>query len=481
MVAESIQAIIAEYRRRQIQVESTRRDLARYVHDCHAFIDELIIIDEPQGKEGVSTVPFHLWPSQSDLLTALLTSRLTIILKARQLGISWLVCAYALWLCLFHPGRVVLLFSQGQTEADELLRRCRVMYERLPEMVRQSLSQVLISNASKLTWSNGSRILSLPATKKAGRTFTASLVVMDETAYMEYADDLFVATKPTIDGGGQLVMLSTANGRDNLFHRVWEGAQSGSNRFRPLFLPWWARPGRDDRWYANMVAEYRDLRLVHQEYPSTPEEAFEATSHDRFLTTISWWDLCRRELPPLGREPLVLGVDAAIGRRDSPSDCFALVGVTRSPLDRQNSVAVRFVHSWQASAGQRIEFQSPDGTGPEDVIRDLCRRYSVVCLVYDPYQLVDMAGRLEREGVVWCQEFSQSSARLEADKNLYDMILEQRVHHTGEELLRQHLDNADRKVDIDGRRLRIVQGSRGKVDLAVALSMAVYTCLELNL
>lgn len=478
LMTDPILAILAEYRRRQLEIEQTREHLRAYVDNPELFFDRYLLIDDPQAPTG--TVPFVLWEAQRDVLRQITQHRLIVILKSRQLGISWLVCGYALWLCLFHPGRVVLLFSQGQTEADELLRRISSMYYRLPEAVRNALPRALVVNTSKMAWGNGSRVLSLPATKKAGRTFTASLVVMDEAAHMEYAEDLFVATKPTIDGGGQLIMISTARGTGNLFHQVWTDAQAGTNRFVPLFLPWSARPGRDDTWYAQRVAEYRDLRLVHQEYPATPEEAFEATTLDRFLPSISWWDLCYRELPPLGREPLVLAVDAAVGRRDSPSDCFAIVGVTRSPFDR-NSVAVRFVQSWQARPGEKIQFQSPDGTGPEDVIRALCRRYSVVCLVYDPYQLADMTGRLEREGVVWCLEFPQGAKRLEADRLLYDLILEQRLHHTGDRDIREHIDNADRKLAENGA-LRLVQGARGKIDLAVALSMAAYTCLEtLNL
>ena len=94
-------------------------DLAGFVHDC-------IVIDDAQG-DGAGTMPFHLWPAQRDLLDDLAAERLLLILKARQLGITWLVCAYALWLCLHKDQRLVLTFSIGQSEANEMMRRISAM------------------------------------------------------------------------------------------------------------------------------------------------------------------------------------------------------------------------------------------------------------------------------------------------------------------------------------------------------------------
>ena len=46
---------------------------------------------------------------------------LTVILKARQLGLSWLVVGWALWLMLFQPAATVLFFSKRDQEAVLLL------------------------------------------------------------------------------------------------------------------------------------------------------------------------------------------------------------------------------------------------------------------------------------------------------------------------------------------------------------------------
>lgn len=280
-------------------------------------------------------MPFHLWPAQVRVMWALMSVRLLIILKARQLGISWICCWYALWLCLFQPGKVVLLFSKGQDEANELLRRIKDLYDRLPDWMRQAGPVLTKDNTEELVWSNGSRIRSLPASKGAGRGHTASLVILDEAAFLLFADQLFTALKPTIDAGGQLVIISTANGIGNLFHQLWTKAVSGLNAFTTIFLPWWARPGRDAAWYAAQLAEYTDPQMVKQEYPASATEAFLVSGRTRFQQEwvlaqtpnvrpglpLDEWPASLRSiskgltlysLPQLGRR-YVLGADVAEG------------------------------------------------------------------------------------------------------------------------------------------------------------------------
>lgn len=266
----------AETRRRAVEFAKCAADPAYF---CHSYL----VIDDAQGHgEGDGTMPFHLWPAQMRAMWLILTNRLLIILKARQLGISWLCCAYALWLCVFHPGKMVLCFSQGQMEANELLRRIQVLYERLPDWLRDGLPQLIKDNTGSLEWGNGSRIRSLPATQKAGRSLTASLVILDEAAFLQWASQLYTALKPTIDGGGQLIILSTANGLGNLFHQLWTRANKKLNTFKTIFLPWWSRPERSQAWYQAQLGEYTDPLMVRQEYPSSANEAFVSSGRSRF-------------------------------------------------------------------------------------------------------------------------------------------------------------------------------------------------------
>jgi len=64
------------------------------------FINTYVKIEDPILGEWI---PFDLWPTQVTTLNLLLSNRLVIILKARQLGLTWLVLAYFLWKMLFRP------------------------------------------------------------------------------------------------------------------------------------------------------------------------------------------------------------------------------------------------------------------------------------------------------------------------------------------------------------------------------------------
>ena len=255
----------------------------------------------------------------------------------------------------------------------------------------------------------------------------------------------------------------------------------------------------------NLFAGFADARaqtLTAKEARVLLEAAWEDLSDGQpFLPDMTWWDNCKEDLPPLTpREPMVIGVDAATGRTTTSSDCFAIVGVTRHP-DRNrgaDTIAVRYAKTWQARAGHKIDYRGTwDNPGPERELLRLCgydmdaggtpipipgKGYNVLAVVYDPTELHDMAARLYRAGASWFKEFSQGALRNESDRQLLELIQQQRVAHDGNQELRDHIKNADRKTDESGHRLRIVKRVDSlKVDLAVSLSMAAHEAMRLNL
>ena len=218
-------------------------------------------------------MPFLLWPEQKRVLEFMQTESLLVILKARQLGISWLACLYALWLCMYRANNTVLVFSTGQNEANELSRRIVFMYTQHNQ--KDTLPVIVKNNTEETVWGNGSRVLSLPATKRAGRSFAASLIILDEFAFMLFGADLYTAAKPTIDDGGKMFVISSADGNGTLYHRFWKAAQAGRNSFTPVFLPWQSNPKRVANWREQKLIEsFGDSALVKREYPENDIEAF---------------------------------------------------------------------------------------------------------------------------------------------------------------------------------------------------------------
>ena len=228
-------------------------------------------------------LPFGLWAAQRDVLLDLEQQRLTVILKARQLGLSWLVVGWALWLMLFQPAATVLFFSKRDQEAVHLLAfRLRGMLDRLPDWLRPAL---VADNDHNIELANGSVGLAFPTT--GGRSYTASLVVVDEADFADNLDALLAAVKPTIDAGGRLILLSTADKSkpQSAFKRIYGAGKRGENGYRAIFLPWTARPGRSAEWYEeqkrDVLARTAATDDLFQEYPATDFEALAPRSLDR--------------------------------------------------------------------------------------------------------------------------------------------------------------------------------------------------------
>src|SRR5271169_6519307 len=158
-----------------------RQEALRYqteVHKCRKsvayFLDTYCRIYDATSS---AWMPFTLWPAQQHVLQTIDTNRLTVILKARQLGLTWLVLGYALRLMLFDPGATVLFFSRREEEAVDLLKvRLRGLYDRLPAWFK--VDAFVTDNDHEWSWSNGSRVLAFPTT--GGDSYTATLVIVDE-------------------------------------------------------------------------------------------------------------------------------------------------------------------------------------------------------------------------------------------------------------------------------------------------------------
>lgn len=229
-------------------------------------------------------IPFRLWPGQRDALASIAESQRSIVLKARQLGLTWLVLAYALWVCLYRRNSLCVVYSLGKEEAVEAIDRARFLYDHLPPWVKRFgvVPSLTRDRRGELGFANGSILRAKAATQRAGRSFTATLVIMDEMAFQHWGKLVLNAAERTIEAGGQLIVISTANGVGDTFQKLWQRAASGESDYRAIFLPWQARPGRDQDWYDRQVRNAEDPSLVPQEYPANAREAFLTSGKVRF-------------------------------------------------------------------------------------------------------------------------------------------------------------------------------------------------------
>jgi hypothetical protein len=280
------------------QAKHYRKEISKCLKVPAYFLDTYGHIYDATSRDWV---PFRLWPSQLQTLQSVADDRLVVILKARQLGLTWLVLGYILWLMLFRPAATVLLFSRRDDEAIDLLKtRLRGLYERLPAWLK--VRSFLVDNDHEWELSNGSRVLAFPTT--AGDSYTATLVFVDEADLVPDLGRLMRAVKPTIDGGGQMILLSRADKTQpqSVFKHVYSGARQMQTEWVGVFLPWNARPDRDQNWYetqkADILHRTGSLDDLHEQYPASDLEALSPRTLDKRMAP-DWLQQCYVQAAPL--------------------------------------------------------------------------------------------------------------------------------------------------------------------------------------
>jgi hypothetical protein len=339
------------------QEESRRRiEWRKCADNIDYWIETYVFIFNANDGEWIR---FELWPAQVATLERLERELQLVILKARQLGLSWLTLCYVLHRMIFKPAATALIFSKRDEEAIELLSRLKGIYIRLPKWMRARR----VESDSEHDWSlsNGSSAKAFPAT--GGRSYTGSIALIDEADFVSDLDGLINAVKPTIDAGGQLFMISTVDksAPESPFKRIFRGAKSRLTQWGYVFLPWSARPGRDATWYAaqeaDVLARTGALDDMHQEYPATDTEALAPRSLDKRIPS-PWIEACYVEeagfLPKdapsipglvIYRQPekgrrYVIGVDPAEG--NPTSDDSALTVMDRMTGEEVAALAGKF-------------------------------------------------------------------------------------------------------------------------------------------
>ena len=243
---------------------------------------------------------FDLWPAQIGVLADMQIYAQIIVLKARQLGLTWLSLAFALWLILFRPATTLGIWSLRETDANDLLKRLKDMYGQLPEWAR--IGPLLIDNASHILFDNGSSARAFPTT--GGRSYTFSDILIDEADLQPGLASLLNAVKPTVDAGGRLWMISTVDKGtpESSFKQIYRAAKAGEIEWHPIFLPWHARPDRTPEWYARLKAE--DLATnsttdnLWQEYPETDTQALAERTLDKRIWP-EWIERCYFPMRPI--------------------------------------------------------------------------------------------------------------------------------------------------------------------------------------
>jgi len=152
-------------------------------------------------------------------------SRFKIWLKSRQIGGSLGSAFEAVASCLDKPNTDWVVLSAGQRQSEEWMLKGN----RVARMVSDALAlDKPDCRTSEVRFTNGSRILALPANPDTVRGYSANLV-LDEFAFHERPDRIYEAIYPAISnplrGELKLRIISTPAGRNSKFFEIWNKSE----------------------------------------------------------------------------------------------------------------------------------------------------------------------------------------------------------------------------------------------------------------
>lgn len=252
---------------------------------------------------NLAWIPFTLWPEQERVLHDMHTNQLTVILKARQLGISWLALCYGLWGVLFQPIASVSIFSRRDTESMYLMgsERMRGVYDNLPLWMRSG-HKATTDSGHEWVLGTGSAVRAFST--NSGDGYVATFAIIDEADLQPDLNKLLRSVKPTIDNGGKMVVLSRVNKSEpeSEFKQIYRGAKSGENGWHPVFLPWNAHPERNEAWYErqrkDILSRTGSLDDLYEQYPASDVQALSSKTLDKRIPAL-WLESCYVEMRPI--------------------------------------------------------------------------------------------------------------------------------------------------------------------------------------
>lgn len=174
--------------------------------------------------------------------------------------------AFLLWYAIFNFDKTVLIASNKNSNAMEMVDRIKFAYENLPQWLKPGIQDDKW-NKHELGFDNNSRIVSTATSKDSGRGLAISLAYMDELGFVapNIVDEFWTSMTPTLSTGGKSIITSTPNGDSNLFAQLWRGAESGTNSYHPIYVAWDRPPGRDEKFRQELIGKI-GINAFAQEY-----------------------------------------------------------------------------------------------------------------------------------------------------------------------------------------------------------------------
>ena len=214
-----------------------------------------------------ATAPFILFPKQVEAVEWVIARWRAredgVIEKSRDMGVSWICAAVAVWMWTFHPGVVVGFGSRKEDYVDRigdpssLFWKIRAFIRMLPPRMRpKGYDEDKHAPFMRvLNPENGSSIIG-EAGSNIGRGARTSIYFKDESAFYERPEQIDAALSQT---SNCKIDVSTPNGEGNSF---WKKRFGG--RLPVFVFDWRDDPRKGDAWYARQKATLDPVVLAQE-------------------------------------------------------------------------------------------------------------------------------------------------------------------------------------------------------------------------
>jgi len=184
------------------------RNMEIYYRNPWAMVEDgcIYTLEETNILNPIKPLPNHPW--LKEVANQWLSEPLLAVFKSRRMIITWTMVFLHLWLAMFREGAAIFLVSDKEEKSDELVKRVAFIYNHIPD-------DMVLKPEGKYTYCNfkfpglNSRIQGVAQGADQLRQFSATAILCDEFAFWERARETFMASKPTIDGGGKITLISS--------------------------------------------------------------------------------------------------------------------------------------------------------------------------------------------------------------------------------------------------------------------------------
>lgn len=224
-------------------------------------------------------MPFRLFERQRDLVAFLLAcledEEGGLIEKCRDMGATWVCCAFSVWLWLFWPGvsvgwgsrKEILVDKLG--DPDSIFEKMRKIIANLPrEFLPSGLNRDAHMTFMKFINPDNEATVTGEAGDNIGRGGRKRIYFKDESAHYERPELIEAALG---DNTNVQIDISSVNGLGNVFHRRREagvewapGAVVPAGKTRIFIMDWRDHPAKDQAWYDRRRQKALDDGLLHK-------------------------------------------------------------------------------------------------------------------------------------------------------------------------------------------------------------------------